>query len=420
MTTEPALDQIDLSSIEFWALPWAERNAAFARLREERPIAFFDEPEVPPFPKGPGYYAVTRHADILHVSRNPEVFSSAQGAVSILDMPAEMNEFYGSFISMDDPRHARLRKIIAGTFTPRMLNKILDDVQRIAIETVERAKATAAERGGEIDLVTEISSPFPLIVVCDMMGIPASERQMVLEMSNIILSGGDPEFIPEGLDPVTAFIEAGQKLVEIMEVLAAERRANPTDDLTSALVNDDVDGDRLSQQELASFFILLAVAGNETTRTAVSHGVANLWANPDQVEIWKADFDGVAPTAVEEIVRFASPVIWMRRTLTQDYELSGQQLREGDKVLMFYGSGNRDAEVFTDPDVFDVRRDPNNHVGFGGPGPHFCLGAHLARREITLMFRELFRQLPDLELAGPPEQLRSSFINGIKHLPVRI
>jgi cytochrome P450 len=411
---EVDVDSIDLSSIDFWSRPWAERDAAFAALRRRRPIAFFDEPEIAGFPRGAGYYAVTRHADVLAVSRNPEVFSSAQGAVSILDLPAEMNEFFGSFISMDDPRHARLRRIVSGTFTPRMLDKIYADVERVAVDTVAKVAPK-----GQVDLVAEVSSPFPLLVICDMMGIPESEHQMVLEQSNIILSGGDPEFIPEGLDPVTAFLGAGQQLTELMDGLAAERRRSPTDDLLSALVNTDVDGERLTQQELASFFILLAVAGNETTRTAISHGVAHLAANPDQRRIWMDDVEGVTPTAVEEIVRYASPVVWMRRTVTRDHELAGHQFSEGDKVLLFYGSANRDETVFDDPDRFDVRRDPNPHVGFGGPGPHFCLGAHLARREIGLMFRELFRQLPDLELAGPPEQLRSSFINGIKHLPVR-
>ncbi len=414
-TTAPAVDDIDLSDIEFWAKPWAERDAAFATLRRERPIAFFDEPEMPPFPKGPGYYAITRHADVLAISRQPEIYSSAQGAVSILDMPAEMNEYFGSMISMDDPRHARLRRIVSGTFTPRMLNKVLDDVAETARAVVEGVRDRDV-----IDFVAEVSSPFPLIVVCDMMGIPASERQMVLEQSNIILSGGDPEFIPEGTDPVTAFLGAGALLVELMNELRAQRLAEPTNDLTSALVNTAVDGEQLTAEELASFFILLSVAGHETTRTALSHGLTLVGQNPDQRAIWAADVEGVTPTAVEEIVRFASPVVWMRRTLTRDAELSGTQLHEGDKVLLFYGSANRDEDVFTDPDRFDVLRDPNPHVGFGGPGPHFCLGAHLARREIALLFRELFRQVPDFELAGPPEQLRSSFINGIKHLPVRL
>jgi cytochrome P450 len=411
----PTVDDIDLSSIDFWARPWAERDAAFAVLRRERPVAFFEEPEIAPFPRGPGYHAVTRHADVITVSKNPEVFSSAAGAVSILDMPAEMNEFFGSMISMDDPRHARLRRIVSGTFTPKMLDRVLDDVAATARQVVERVRG-----GGVIDFVAEVSSPFPLIVVCDLTGIPASERQLVLEQSNVILSGGDPEFIPEGTDPITAFLTAGQLMVELMDGLADERRARPTDDLTSALVNTAVDGEQLTGEELASFFILLSVAGHETTRTGTSHAVTLLGQHPDQRRIWQGDVEGTTGTAVEEVVRIASPVNWMRRTLTCDHELGGVELEEGAKVLLFYGSANRDEDVFVEPDRFDVRRDPNPHVGFGGPGPHFCLGAHLARREIGLLVGELFRQIPDFELAGPPVQLRSSFINGIKHLPVDV
>jgi len=407
------LEDIDLSDIEFWAKPWSERNAAFATLRRENPIAYFPEPIVEPFPEGPGYFAITKMHDLLEISRHPEVFCSGQGAVSILDMPADMNEFYGSLISMDDPRHARLRKIVSGTFTPRMLNNVLDEVEKTAKRVVD-----GIVDKGEIDFVKDVSMPFPLLVILDMMGIPHSEFDTVLAQSNIILSGGDPDFIPEGTDPVTAFLGAGATLAGLLNDLAVLRRANPTDDLLSALVNTEVDGEQLSGDELASFFILLSVAGHETTRTALSHGVTHLSQNPDQRARFLADIDGVMPTTVEEIVRYASPVVWMRRTLTQDYVLSGHEFHEGDKIVMYYGSANRDEAIFADPDTFNVLRDPNPHVGFGGPGPHFCLGAHLARREITLMLRELYTRLPDLELAGPPVQLRSSFINGVKSLPV--
>ena len=407
------LENIDLSDIEFWSKPWNERNDAFATLRREKPIAYFPEPIIDPFPEGPGYYAITKMHDILEISRHPEVFCSGQGAVSILDMPAEMNEFYGSLISMDDPRHARLRKIVSGTFTPRMLNAVLDDVEKTAKKVVDRIVDK-----GEIDFVTDVSMPFPLLVILDMMGIPHSEYDMVLAQSNIILSGGDPDFIPEGVDPITAFLEAGAMLAGLLNELAVLRRATPTVDLLSALVNTEVDGEQLSGDELASFFILLSVAGHETTRTALNHGITHLSQNPDQRALFLADIEGVMPTTVEEIVRYASPVVWMRRTLTRDYLLSGHEFHQGDKVIMFYGSANRDEAVFNDPDTFNVLRDPNPHVGFGGPGPHFCLGAHLARREIALMFRELYTRLPDLELAGPPVQLRSSFINGVKSLPI--
>ncbi|MTB01155.1 MAG: cytochrome P450 [Actinobacteria bacterium] len=407
------LEDIDLSDIEFWAKPWAERNAAFATLRRENPIAYFPEPIVEPFPQGPGYFAITKMHDLLEISRHPEVFCSGQGAVSILDMPSDMNEFYGSLISMDDPRHARLRKIVSGTFTPRMLNNVLEDVEKTAKRVVD-----GIVEKGEIDFVKDVSMPFPLLVILDMMGIPHSEFETVLAQSNIILSGGDPDFIPEGTDPITAFLGAGATLAGLLNDLAVLRRANPTDDLLSALVNTEVDGEQLSGDELASFFILLSVAGHETTRTALSHGITHLSQNPDQRALFLADIDGVMPTTVEEIVRYASPVVWMRRTLTQDYVLSGHEFHEGDKIIMYYGSANRDEAVFADPDAFNVLRDPNPHVGFGGPGPHFCLGAHLARREITLMFRELYTRLPDIELAGPPVQLRSNFINGVKSLPV--
>ena len=407
------LEDIDLSDIEFWAKPWAERDAAFATLRRENPIAYFPEPIVEPFPEGPGYYAITKMHDVLEISRHPEIFCSGQGAVSILDMPAEMNEFYGSLISMDDPRHARLRKIVSGTFTPRMLANVLEDVEKTAKKVVD-----GIIEKGEVDFVTDISMPFPLLVILDMMGIPHSEFDTVLSQSNIIISGGDPDFIPEGVDPISAFLEAGATLAGLLTELAVLRRENPTDDLLSALVTTEVDGEQLSGDELASFFILLSVAGHETTRTALSHGITHLSQNPDQRALLLGEMERVMPSAVEEIVRYASPVVWMRRTLTQDYVLSGHQFRQGEKVIMYYGSANRDEAVFADPDAFNVLRDPNPHVGFGGPGPHFFLGARLARREITLMFRELYTRLPDIELAGPPVQLRSNFINGVKSLPV--
>lgn len=416
MTTAPftSVDQIDLSDIEFWGRPWSERDAAFALLRAEDPIRHFAEPIVEPFPEGPGYWAITRMHDILEISRTPEVFCSGAGAVSILDMPAEMNEYFGSMISMDDPRHARLRRIVSATFTPRMLNGVLDDVARTATRIVDGI----VDRGS-IDLVSDVSMPFPLLVILDMMGIPHSEFDLVLEKSNIILSGGDPEFIPEGTDPIVAFLEAGAALAGLLDEVGARKKVEPTDDLLSALVTTEVDGERLSGEELASFFILLSVAGHETTRTGLSHGVRLLSQHPDQRALLLADMDAVMATAVEEIVRMAAPVIWMRRTLTRDHVLSGVQMREGDKVILYYGSANRDVDVFAEPERFDVRRDPNPHVGFGGPGPHFCLGAHLARRELAVMLRELYTRIPDLELDGEPEQLRSSFINGIKRMPMR-
>jgi cytochrome P450 len=407
-------DRINLADIEFWARPWAERDAAFATLRRERPLPFYEEPDLPGIVRGPGFYAVTRHADILEISRRPEDFCSSRGATSIPDLPPEMNEFYGSMINMDDPRHQRLRGIVSRRFTPKMVQRVMDDVERIATQVIDDVIAR-----GEAEFVSEIAARLPLIVICNLMGIPPQHHQLVFDQSNIILSGGDPEFIPEGTDPIAAFMQAGFTLAEIVRDLAQHLTKHPGDDLTSALVNTSLDGERLTDDEIASFFILLAVAGNETTRTAISHGLVAFRDYPEQRRIWASDFDAVAPTAVEEIVRWATPVIFMRRTATRDLELSGHKLKEGDKLALFYNSANRDEAVFEDPFRFDVRRDPNPHVGFGGPGPHFCLGAHLARREIQVMFRELFRRLPDIEITEEPAQLRSGFINGIKRMPVR-
>jgi cytochrome P450 len=241
---------------------------------------------------------------------------------------------------------------------------------------------------------------------------------MVLEQSNIILSGGDPEVLGTDSqeDALGLFLVAGQTLSELMHRLAAERREHPTDDLTSALVNSD---DALTDQELGSFFILLCVAGNETTRNAISQGVWAFHEFPEQKQRWMAD-PTLGKTAVEEIVRWATPVTWMRRTATQDVVVNGHQFHEGDKVVMVYGSANRDETVFDNADVFDIGRSPNPHLGFGARGPHFCLGAHLARREISVGFQSIFELMPDLEVVGEPDRLLSSFVNGIKRMRVRV
>jgi len=409
---------VDLSDRDFWVRPPAERHAVFDVLRREQPFAFFAEPEVPLLGPGPGYYAITRYADLEAISSQPAVFCSGKGAVSIQDIPADLNEFYGSMISMDDPRHAKIRRLVSKTFTPRMLERVIDSVREIVDDVLAQARRTAEEGDGTLDVVADIAAPIPLRVICDMMGVPAEDRAMVLAQSNIVLSGGDPELIENQDDPLTALLEAGMALAALMERLAAERVTDPRDDLTTALVTTEVDGERLTHQEIASFFILLLVAGNETTRNAISQGVLALSEHPEQQARWAAD-PGLDRTAVEEIVRFTSPVTWMRRTATQDAEVNGHPVKAGDKFLLFYGAANRDPAVFHDPQALDLARDPNPHVGFGAKGPHFCLGAHLARREIAVTFRALLEQLPDLEV-GEPDRLRSSFVNGLKHLPARL
>lgn len=409
-----SVDAIDLGDPELWGLPLEEREGAFATLRAERPMPFYPEREIPGFPvePGPGFWCLTKHADILEASRKPEIFSSARGATSIPDLPVEFNEFFGGMINMDDPRHARQRRIISRGFTPRSLARLEESVKTRATAVIDRV----IEKGS-CDFVGDIAAPLPLEIICDMMGIPETHAKMVFEKTNLILGLGDPEFVAAGADLQMAALEAGGQLAALMAEMAEERRQNPKDDLTTALMDATNEDGALTDQELCSFFILLVVAGNETTRNSISHGMKALCDYPEQRALWAEDFDRRTATAVEEIVRWASPVIHMRRTCTRDTTLSGQNLSEGDKVVLWYASGNRDESVFKDPYNFDITRSPNDHVGFGGPGPHFCLGANLARREIGVMFREIFTRLPDLQITGEPDLLKSYFINGIKRMP---
>ena len=416
--SEPTLGvhEIDLSATEFWRRPWSEREAAFRLLRRELPIGHYDEPVLEfstlEFPKSSGYFALTRHADVAEVSRRPEVFISGPGAVSMIDFPPEIVEYFSGMISTDNPKHTRLRRIVSNAFNPRNVRGVEESIERVAGELINQAR-----EHGTGDFVTDIAAPFPLEIICSMMGVPESEFATVLKCSNIILSSGDSEFIPRGTDPVIAFIEAGATLTGIMEELGKFRVDQPIDDITSALVNAEIESEKLTQQELASFFVLLVTAGNETTRTALAHALHAFGEYPEQKQRLTLDFEGLAKTATDEIVRWATPVIWMRRTLACDYTLSGFDFKTDDKVIMFYNSANRDEDAFVDPYVFDVARTPNDHFGFGAPGPHFCLGAHLARREITVMWRELLRRAPTIHPTGPPAQLASSFVNGIKSLP---
>ena len=402
-----------LAESTFWHQPLDVRMAEMAEIRELGPVLAV-EAVSPLTEMTETYFALTRHAEVVEVSKRPIEFCSGQGATSMFDLPMEMLEFFGGFINMDNPRHAHQRRIVAQAFTPTQLQGVLESVETICTGAID-----SFCEDGEADLVEVLSQPFPLLVICDMMGIPRSEFNTVLHATNVILSGGDPEFMGDG--GIGALLEAGIQLDALMKELIEERRKNPTDDLTSRLVNHMHDEDLLTPSEITSFFILLAVAGNDTTRTAISHGVNLLSSNPDQRAIWQADIEGVSATAVEEIVRAASPVTFMRRTATTDVTLGEHEFHAGDKFVMMYGAANRDPRVFDDAERFDVLRNPNPHVGFGGPGPHFCLGAHLARRELAVVFRELHRRLPDLTVSGEVIPLQSEgipLVTGIKHLPV--
>ncbi len=406
------LTDVDLASLEFWERDDDVRDGAFATLRRESPITFFEVAEFPGFPAGPGHWALTRFDDIHHASRHPEIFSSIPTSTSLNEVPPEVAEFAGSMISLDDPRHLRLRTIVNRAFTPKVVARIESSVRSRARAIV--TNMVANHRDAQADFVAEASGLLPLQVICDMMGIPEEDEATVFHWTNVMLGFGDDE-VSGGFDEVVVVLN---EIVAYAMRLAEQRRANPGDDLTTSLVQAEVDGERLTSSEIASFFILLSAAGNETTRNAISHGVVALSRYPEEREKWWSDFDGVAGPAVEEIVRWASPVIFMRRNLTQDIEMRGIEMKAGDKISLWYNSGNRDEAKFANPWLFDVTRDPNPHMGYGGGGAHFCLGANLARREIRVLFEELHRQIPDIVAIEEPAILHSAFLHGIKRLPV--
>lgn len=412
-TTTLSVDDIKLGELEHWMR--ADRDGIFAKLRAERPISFHAEPELlgpdGTTYQGPGFWAITRYDDVMQVSRDPDSFHSAP-SVNIGDIPPEIAEWLGSMINMDAPKHTKLRLIVNRGFTPRQVAKIEESVREQARDIVARVAPL-----GECDFVSEIAAALPLQIICDMLGIPRSDTQRIFELTNTILGVGDPEYV----STLEQLMAAGMELFQYGLDLAEQRLRDPRDDIATALMQAEVEDEngrhRLTAGELGSFFLLLVVAGNETTRNAISHGMLALTQHPDQRAKWLADFEGVSPTAVEEIVRWATPVIHFRRTATRDTVVGGQEIKAGDKVVMFYNSANRDETHFDEPYRFDVTRAPNEHVGFGAGGPHFCLGANLARREIKVMFEELFRVLPDIEISGEPDMLQSNFIHGIKRMP---
>lgn len=408
---EVPFDEIDLGSLDFWGRGDTFRDGAFATLRREAPISFWPAIEMEGFTAGNGHWALTKLDDVHYASRHPDVFSSSPNIV-INDQTPELAEYFGSMIVMDDPRHQRLRSIVSRAFTPRVVARIEESVRDRAHRLVAAMIANHPDR--QADLVSELAGPLPLQIICDMMGIPEEDHQQVFHWTNEILGFGDPDLTTD----FEEFIKVSMDIGAYATALAEDRRINHHDDLTSALVEAEVNGERLSSSEIAMFFILLVVAGNETTRNAISHGVLALSHYPEERHKWWSDYDALAPTAVEEIVRWASPVVYMRRTLTRDFELSGTQMAEGDKVTLWYNSANRDESKFANPWAFDVTRDPNPHVGFGGGGAHFCLGANLARREIRVVFDELRREMPDIVATDKPARLLSQFIHGIKRLPV--
>ena len=425
-TLPPELRGYELSELVFWTRPDAHREAAFARMRELETAPFIPIRKLPLMRSKPGFYALARHADVLAASRDSGLFSSEPTTNTLTEMPAWAGRFFGSMINMDDPKHAHVRRVVSRAFSPRMLARMDAYLERRAARIVDDLVAE-----GPRDFVPQVAARLPVEVICDMMGIPERYHDMILRRTNTILGYSDPEYsgVDAGRalggtlrhrDVLTASLRlarAGHDLFRLVKRLGKERQGGDGEDLITTLVNANAAGESLTAQEIGSFFILLVTAGNETTRNAIAHALRLFTEHPEQRRLLLEDFDGRIAGAVEEIVRYATPVIQFRRNVTRDCELNGTPLKKGDVVVLIYSSANRDAEVFTDPDRFDITREPNPHVGFGGPGPHYCLGAHLARREITVMLRELFTRLPDIRTDGEPDRLVSHFIHGIKRMP---
>jgi len=411
--SQRAYDPIDLSSRSFWSTTAADRERWFAVLRAERPVSWHPpvEDAMLKDPDDPGYWALTRRNDIVAVSRNNEVFRSGRG-VMFENFPEELLEASQSFLAMDPPRHTFLRKLVSAAFTPRQVRRIEDSIKANAKVIVEELRAA----GSGVDFVEHCAKQLPIRTLSDMVGIPESDRERVAEAADAMVSSGDPVYL-NGRHPMEVLFEAQTYVHQVALALAAERRENPGDDLFSSLVNAEVDGDRLADADVAAFFVLLSVAANDTTRQTTSHAMKALTDFPGQRAWLLEDFDNRIGTAVEEFIRWASPVMTFRRTAATDFEVGGQLIQAGEKVVMFYPSGNWDTEVFDHPERLNLSRSPNPHVSFGGGGLHFCLGAHVARAQLRAIFGELLRQLPDIQ-AGDPVYVPGNFIHGVRSLPV--
>jgi cytochrome P450 len=405
-----------LIDLQWWQERPNDRTELYRRLRDAGGPVFV-RTNRPGSPRVRGFWAVGSHRDVSDISRRPADFSSGQGT-QIFDQTAEMREYRGSIIDMDDPEHMRLRKIVSRGFTPRMLSELRGLAEETTAEILDEMP-----RSGECDFVAAFATLLPLRIIDNMLGVPREHEQFILRATNVVLGASDPEYVPDqsvaGIE--AAVTDTSEQLIDLLKGIAEDRIAHPRNDVISKLVTSDEEN--LTPQELAKFFILLIGAGNETTRNALTHGLLILSAHPEQRDRLLADYDELAPTAVEEILRYSSPVIHMRRTVTRDgvtlADAQGQvthTFNAGEKVVVWYPAANRDPAVFDEPEIFDIARKPNNHIAFGGPGPHYCLGAHLARLELNVALKMLYARYPDITAAGEPVMLRSNFVNGIKHL----
>lgn len=402
----------DITSHEFWSRPFAVRDETFAQLRAAEGLSWHQPLSTLFDVEEPGFWALTRRADIQFVSQHPELFTSAQG-VALDPMPADVQKFATFFLMMDPPEHTVYRRLISSAFTPRNVRRIEEQIHANAVDVVDQLIGV-----GNVDFVEACSAQLPMRTISDMLGVPKADQPALAKAAEKLFSMSDDEYSSLEERAVATINEI--MLISSTGVeLAKFRRANPGDDLMTSIVNAEVDGHRLTDEEIGAFLILLASAGNDTTKQTTTHAMMALAAHPDQRDWLMADFDGRIGSAVEEFVRWATPVIQFARFATEDVEVAGQTIRAGEKVGLFYCSANRDEAVFTDPQRFDLSRSPNPHLGFGGGGPHFCLGNQLAKTELRNLFRELLTRLKTIEF-GEPELLHSSFVHGIKRVPAYI
>ncbi len=402
----------DITSHEFWSRPFAVRDETFAQLRAAEGLSWHQPLSTLFDVEEPGFWALTRRADIQFVSQHPELFTSAQG-VALDPMPADVQKFATFFLMMDPPEHTVYRRLISSAFTPRNVRRIEEQIHVNAVDVVDQLIGV-----GNVDFVEACSAQLPMRTISDMLGVPKADQPALAKAAEKLFSMSDDEY--SSLEErAVATINEIMLISDTGVELAKFRRANPGDDLMTSIVNAEVDGHRLTDEEIGAFLILLASAGNDTTKQTTTHAMMALAAHPDQRDWLMADFDGRIGSAVEEFVRWATPVIQFARFATDDVEVAGQTIRAGEKVGLFYCSANRDEAVFTDPQRFDLSRSPNPHLGFGGGGPHFCLGNQLAKTELRNLFRELLTRLKTIEF-GEPELLHSSFVHGIKRVPAYI
>jgi cytochrome P450 len=403
-------DPVSISPVEFWAMTADEREKSFKTLRDERPLSWHPPIEGALLPvEIDGVWAVTRHEDICYVSKNPELFCSGQG-VMIEAVPDDILDAAQSFLAMDAPQHSTLRRLISSVFTPRQVAKIQDQVNNQAVRIVDDLIKTT-----DGDFVEQVSKKLPMWTVYEMIGLPEEQRDEAAHHADGMVSWADTD-VAAGREPGQVINDSLVGLLTLGLELAEQRRAAPGNDLMSQLVQAEVDGRQLTDDELGAFFVLLSVAGNDTTRNTISLTTMALQQHPEQRALLERDYDATIKVAIEEFVRWGSPVMTFRRTATQDTVLREQEIKQGDWVLMIYSSGNRDERVFADPYKFDLTRKPNPHVGFGGGGPHFCMGAFLAKMQLEAFFRELIFRAPSLRV-GQPEYLTGNFVHAVKSLP---